>query len=186
MTSLRFSVAKLMAVVGIAALNLAVGRALWSYAPVLALGIMPELFVLQLGLVRWIRSRGGARAFWTGFIAVGTLAALSFAWSVLFSGSIGIGYDSATGKFHRVSTPGILGGDQMQALWGSYDALAERCLESLPLVSGVMDRSEFDLTSQLTLALVNLLPQMLAALAGGSLAVLIVKSRVRSSRLSVS
>jgi hypothetical protein len=174
MKSVRFSVAKLMVAIGIIALDLAAGRFLLDYDAVLLVGVLPAGLALQLGLFRLIRSRGRLRAFWAGFVIAGALAALSFAWGIIFAGSIGIRYDWTTGKIETVSTPGSLGGDRVQALWSAYGAFAERCLERLPYASDLVGRDWPDPASQLLVALVDFLPQLFMALAGGLLALWVV------------
>ena len=76
----RFSIWMLMAIVGVVALNLAVGRALWddeSDFSVLLACIGFNAIVTQLAVFFLIRSRNGARAFWIGFVASSVVAALS-------------------------------------------------------------------------------------------------------------
>ncbi len=76
----RFSIFTLMAIVGVVAVNLAVGRVLWDDESDLS-GLLPcvglNAIVTQLAVFFLIRSRNGARAFWIGFVAASLVAALS-------------------------------------------------------------------------------------------------------------
>src|SRR5947209_18664618 len=67
----RFSIGRLMIVVGLIALNLSAVRAFVSIEPWLLIGVAPAGLALQLAAFRLIRSRGRARAFWAGFLAAG-------------------------------------------------------------------------------------------------------------------
>ena len=153
----RFSVSSLMAVVGIVALNLTAARRLAAYDDLLMVGVMPTALVLQVALFRLIRTQGRRRAFWAGFLTAGLLAVLSFVWANRLSSSVGIAKDAVTGKTKIVVIPGSFGGDQMGAIWFGYFHVVARCLPHLPHY-------------QLVAAVVILMPQMLAALAGGLLA----------------
>jgi hypothetical protein len=166
----RISVGRLMAVVGIVALNLAAARGLAACDEMLAVGVMPIALVLQVALFRLIRTpEGRRRAFWIGFITAGFLMMLSFVWANRFSGSVGIAKDPVTGKSRRVVIPGSLGGDRIYAIWAGYvDAVVRR----LPYVP----------QSRLVAPVILLMPQMLAASAGGLLAWL-VKSGAELHRI---
>ena len=58
----RLSVVKLMAVVGVVAINLAAGRALLTYNPPLLVALALPALVLQVALLHLIRRRGRIRA----------------------------------------------------------------------------------------------------------------------------
>jgi hypothetical protein len=79
----RVSIGTLMIFVGVAAVDLALGRAIHAYHRGLLPGIALSGLVLQVGLFRMIRGKGMVRAFWAGYIAAG---ALTFS-SLLFPGS---------------------------------------------------------------------------------------------------
>ncbi len=156
----RVSVSRLMAVVGIVALNLATARRLAAYDVKLMMGVMPTALILQLALFRLIRTRGRWRAFWAGFLTAGFLAMLSFVWANRLSGTVGVATDAVTGKTVFVVVPGSFGGDQMHAIWTGYVDLVVRCLPYVP-------------QSPLAAAVVFLMPQMLAASACGLFAWLV-------------
>lgn len=166
----RFSIAKLMAVIVVIALDLALGRFVRDYNPWLAIGFLPACLALQLAAWRLIRTRGRSRAFWAGVIVAGGLAALSFAWGFVFSRSVGIGYNSTTGQIEGVSVPGRLGGDEVLALWSEYGEIAESCLKCVPYASDLVGRDWPDPGFQATVMVIVLVPQLTIALAGGLLA----------------
>src|SRR4051812_2062493 len=109
----RFTVGRLMRIVGLAALNLGAARGLAAYDDTLMLGVMPTAIMLQLALLRLIRTKGTRRAFWAGFLATGVLATLSFAGANRFSWSKVIELNPVTGSFDVVANPGSYGGDRM-------------------------------------------------------------------------
>jgi hypothetical protein len=149
-----------MAVVGIVALNLAASRGLAAYDGMLVVGVMPIALVLQFALFRLIRTQGRRRAFWAGFLTAGFLMMLSFVCANRLSGSVGVAKDPVTGKSRRVVVPGSFGGDQMYATWQGYVGLVVSCLPYAP-------------QNRLVAAAILLMPQVLAALAGGLLAWLV-------------
>jgi hypothetical protein len=85
----RTSIAALMTVVAVVALNGGVARLLigledgdyWLVASA------PIACTLQFGIVRLIRRRGLARAFWGGFVSAGSAALASLLWALAFEGS---------------------------------------------------------------------------------------------------
>jgi hypothetical protein len=84
---LRFTIAKLMVVVGIVAFNLAAVQ-FWSPSsePSLFTGRFLMSIALQVGLFGLIRSRRrGYRTFWRGFVICGLAAAITSVYIDLFS-----------------------------------------------------------------------------------------------------
>jgi hypothetical protein len=62
---IRLSIAKLMVVVGIIALNIAAVRTLFGYSMEMLAGAAVSGLMLQIGFLRLKRNQGGRRAFWT-------------------------------------------------------------------------------------------------------------------------
>ena len=107
----RLSMARLMTIVAIIALNIAALRALFFSRMELALGLMPFGIVLQVGILKAIRTHGRSRHFWTGFSILGTAAAASFIWASISEKSwLGIGWNSyafSANAFLRSYAPGL-------------------------------------------------------------------------------
>lgn len=74
----RLSIGKLLALIGIVALDLAIGRALAERDDLYLLGLGLSGPVIQLGLILAIFRRGSSRLFWIGFVSTASLAAGSF------------------------------------------------------------------------------------------------------------
>jgi hypothetical protein len=160
------SVRWLMVAIGVVALNLALGRFLYSYHSELPDQMMPGALLMQLGLVRVVRCRGRARVFWAGFIAFGVPAVHSRGWGLFFEGPVEWTRDPVAGcnvaEAHR-----YLGGEQTEALWGDYEQLALECLVRFHSFSGW----EWpEAANYVIVPTVWLLPQLLIALTGGLLA----------------
>ena len=85
----RFSIGRLMSVVGVVALNLWVGRILFSIEPWILAGAAPIGLTMEFAVYRLICSRGRARAFWAGFLATGLLTARSLVWGIYVPPRIG-------------------------------------------------------------------------------------------------
>jgi hypothetical protein len=173
MTHRRFSIGNLMVVVGIVALNLGIGRLIFSYQPEFLFAGAPAGLTLEFGVFSLIRSRGRRRAFWAGFVAALMLAIASLIWGLIFSGSVGIQVDPTTGERITVRTPGILAGDQIVVIWSYYGVLVERCLERLSLAGALVHRDWPDPVLQVLAGLAILLPTVVLALAGGGLALVL-------------
>ena len=132
MNSAQFSIAKLMVVVGVVALNLGAGRLILEFGPPLLLVIAPAGLAAQFFLFRLIRTRGRRRAFWAGLVAGGLpLTVCSFLWGFVFGGSTGIGVDPSTGQRIVVRTPGVAGSAQVRTIWAKYQQFAERTLNTI-------------------------------------------------------
>jgi hypothetical protein len=161
---LRFSIAKLMVVVGIVALNLAAVQ-FWSPSsePSLFTGRILMAIALQVGLFCLIRSRRtGYRTFWWGFLSFGLAAFLTCVF-------IDVGpLDS------------YLFDPMDQYLASTYDLLARVCLFIPdPYVRSSVKTAFLDpsnsFTSHFTFDFVSFLPQLFIALSGGVLTSLTVR-----------
>jgi hypothetical protein len=104
----RFSIGRLMIVVGLIALNLSAGWALLAIEPWLLIGVAPAGLELQWAAFRMIGSRGRARAFWAGFLAAGTLAAWSLVGAMLFLTSLNMAINRTTGQSMTLTTPDLV------------------------------------------------------------------------------
>jgi hypothetical protein len=142
----RLSIAKVMAVVAIIAIDMATLRTLHSYDEDLDQGVALTGFALQFGVLRSIRSRGRGRTFWIGFVASGSAAMMSFAWCVTFHEST------------------------MFLLWSEYTRHSNKCLNSLTRVWDFYNRTRMDTVRVITQAIVWSAPQLLIASFGALLA----------------
>jgi hypothetical protein len=145
----RASIAALMTVVGIVALNLSVLRALYATRRVdFLLGGAVMSVLWQVAVFRAFRTSGRSRLFWAGFAGGGTLAALSLIAAYYFPHSL------------------------MGILWWGYGDLVGGWLEGLVLrlapgfgFNGVV----MELTFVLLVTASEFIPIILAALLGGLL-----------------
>jgi hypothetical protein len=149
----RNSIASLMSVVGIVALNLAVGRAIFLAEPWRLAGVAPIGVIIQVGLYCLIRARGRPRrfAFWTGFEA-GTVLGL---WSFLCA---------------RVPE------SRVGAVWDDYGEFIDGLLRlhyGLP----VLNRGPLDPVLLTMIAVFAFLPQFLMGVVGGLLGLSLAWSR---------
>jgi hypothetical protein len=144
----RTSIAALMTVVAVVALNIGIARALFATLPSLIAGVAPIAALLQIGVYLLIRRRGRARAFWSGFVACGTAALATLLWAFAFRGS------------------------SMSALWSFY-------AEETAIRIIVRDYPQLlrGLAWLPTAAAIFLVPQLLAAMFGGLLALGIARWR---------
>jgi hypothetical protein len=149
----RHSIARLMWLVGIVALNLAIGREIFLSEPWRLAGIGPIAVVIQLGLVCLIRARGRPRryAFWTGFEAGSILGFWSFLYAQVPDSRVG-------------------------ALWEEYRVFIDL---QLRVVFGLaVFNRRYDNPVLLTvIAIFAFLPQLLMGIAGGLLVLSVVWSR---------
>lgn len=164
MRTIRFSIKGLMSLVGVIALNFALLLPLVSLGPPAVIGVGAPWIILQVAFFRFIRSRGRARTFWAGFLALGLVATALFYWATTHARNVGIGRD-ATGKFVRTVFPGSPLWDALAA----YTAFVGERLQLRTLFSDFQGPYG-ELIGVLTTALVWFLPQFLFALAGGMLA----------------
>ena len=167
----RFSIGRLMGVVGIVALNLWAGRILFSIEPWILAGAAPIGLILEFAVYRLIRSRGLARAFWAGFLATGFLAAGSLFWGLTFHESLNMGINVITGERMTISNPGFASSCRAWNVWAEYLKFVADRLERLPLTRGISTRD--GAPQFIAGTVIVFLPQLLIALAGGLLAFLL-------------
>jgi hypothetical protein len=139
----RISIAKVMALVAIIAVNIAAVRALHAYNEEWAEGVVLTGLAVQYATLRAIRGRGSARAFWLGFIAAGAVMMMSF---------IGGDPDGVSMLFR---------------LWTGYGKYANRWLNRLTHVWDYYNRTRSEPVLVLTLAVVWSGPQLVIAVFGG-------------------
>jgi hypothetical protein len=167
----RFTIITLMCLVGMVAVSLAVGRALYASDPWLPAGVCLAGLAIELGLFRIVRTRGKSRAFWAGFVICGLLAVGSFAWGVVVKSSISPSLNVSTGEITTLPITVLQRvGLSSWSVWRSYLLLAVLCLNRLPFGSALMSPDFKDPIVLATAALMAGLPQLLIALAGGLLA----------------
>ncbi len=144
MNQRRTTIASLMKLVAIVALNLCIGQMIFWYEPWRLAGIGPIAVAIQVGLFFLLRSRGRPRpyAFWVGFEMGGLLGLSSFLYLRV--------PDSVVG-----------------AIWDDYAEFIDDLL-SVHLGLSVLNRGPFDPTLLIAVAVFASLPQMLMAIAGGS------------------
>lgn len=163
----RLSIAEIMTVVGIVALNLAAARAFSDDYHELLCEVAPMAVTLQVGILSLIRSRGRVRAFETGYVAFGSLAMASFIGAVFFCPSDSVTIDPKTGQAVVRTSPGA----PIWVLWSRYGRFVFKTLENLPnsdfIVGDGGDSHGDDGVPLGTKALILSLPQMVFAVAGG-------------------
>jgi hypothetical protein len=120
----RLSIGNLMVIVVAAAINLAIGRFLGAYIPIMLTAVALTALVFQAASVALVRCRGRTRAFWAGFLAFGLMAMLTVIWAIVFAPKMGIALDPATGETIDVKIPGSL----KWYLWASYIKFVEMFL----------------------------------------------------------
>ncbi len=141
----RITLARLMAVVAVVAVDLAAFIvACRNDAGELALGLAPTGLACQIGLLCAVLSGGRSRAFWTGFVVFGCAMMATFAWASFFR-------ESAVNE-----------------AWATYAEFAQGVIWSIPFSPwGPYDGGDvFDAT-------IFSLPQLAAACAGGIFASLV-------------
>jgi hypothetical protein len=143
------TLARLMAVVGVVAVNTAAARALYFRDEELALGLALMGLASQFALLRAIRRRGLARAFWSGFVTTGLAAMAMFAWGISFQDSVLFGW--------------LL----------SYTRYADGVLALIPSAPRLYGGGGNDLAIEVAAAFVWFIPQLLAAMVGGLSAALV-------------
>ena len=165
-----FSIAKLMVVVVAVAINLAIVRLLAAYSPVLPVAVAWTGLALQAGGLAVILGRGRARAFSVGFITFGAIALATVIWAMVFATNTGIAYDPSTGKTTTITIPG----SPLWTLWSNYFEFVGSFLVEKLQVN--IDPEGF------LAAVIWALPQLLIALAGGAIALLLVGRRHTRTR----
>jgi hypothetical protein len=152
----------LMVVVVVAAIDLAVARAIVYDRPDVVNSVVLSALVLQLALYRLIRRRGLHRAFWAGFLGAGLAATSSFALAIAWPRMSATVRDQATGSTITITSSGA----PLARIWYPYLGLAEECLGRLPdrLVE-LLENGGFP--SAVADALIAFAPQLLVSLTGG-------------------
>ncbi len=140
----RLSIAKLMGLVVVVAVDLVAWRALFPYIEHLGFVLALSGIALQVGLLGLIQGRGRNRMFWAGFLASGTLALMTYVWE-----------ESVPNNRTMIGSP-----------WLTYMVAVDRYLPALSLRSSPRGWSA---TQVATNTVVLFLPQLLIALAGGLL-----------------
>ena len=153
----RITLARLMVVVGLIAVEIAVARSLYLLNVELALGLALMGLASQFGLLRAIRDRGSARAFWSGFVVTSLAAMGAFAWGACFEDS---------GLFR---------------LWDVYTGLADEVLAAIPHAPSFYDGGGNDLAIGVAAAVAWFLPQFLASIIGGVSVALVARMKARQS-----
>lgn len=131
----RFTITRMIILIGVLAVNLAAGRTLYSERPDLLLGIAFSGVAIQFGLFLAIRGRGRKRAFWLGFVLSDAVALASFIGGELHPYFPKLGPDAPM-------VPGMSGGCPMYGIWHAYIDLVTERLPSLEIGREIDD---FDL-----------------------------------------
>jgi hypothetical protein len=171
MNSTRLTIVTLMCAIGMVAVSLAVGRALYASDPWLLPGVCLTGLAIEVGLIRIVRMRGRSRAFWLGFVVCGLLAAGSFAWGMIVRNSVDARVNAATGEltlFPKTIFEQV--GSISYTIWRRYLGVAVMCLSRLPFARTFMGPNYDDPVVFATAALMAGLPQLILAVAGGLLA----------------
>jgi hypothetical protein len=163
----RVSIARMMVLVGVVAVDIAATRSLFAYNSEMLIGVALGVIALQIGLFRLIRGQGRARVFWSGFIAAGLMAMMTFVWAMMFPEILGL---TSTGALVR--TPG----STLYTVWHGYSSfVAEHVIMPLlydPRINPGIDGDS--ILGGLFIAgirsVVWFLPQLLMAVVGGLLA----------------
>ncbi len=159
-------VLKVFAIVGILVLNVAAWLAAWNALPArppwLPFGITPSGLMLQLGLFGLIRNFGRprARAFWIGFLVVGSLVFGSYLWAMIIAHSTTARQLTywPNGPWYVRPIPEA----PMWTLWIDYTALASYLLGRPPYGTYIVVWTDNPIDS-LVYALIVLLPHWLCA-----------------------
>src|SRR3954469_22053238 len=88
---MKASIASLMGVIAVVALESASMRAILTGSMFQRIAATPITIAIQVAVYAAIRRRDAARWFWCGFAASGSLAMLSLAWYPRHRGSLGHG-----------------------------------------------------------------------------------------------
>jgi hypothetical protein len=158
----RLTLARLMAVVGVIAVDLAAARALYLRDVELALGLALMGLASQFAFLRAIRRRGRARAFWLGFATTGYAAMALFTWGSCFQDSVVFGW------------------------WLSYTLYADGVLALIPSAPRFYGGGGNGVAIEIAAAFVWFIPQLLTAMVGGLSAALVTwigRKRVEDRRL---
>ena len=166
----RLSIRVLMAVIGVVALNLAVGRALWNAASELS-DLLPcvglNAVVTQLAVLFLLRSRNGARAFWIGFVASSAIAAGSCSCAFFNLESVNSESLNSTSWYEYISL--------VQELTGIVIFQSGFTIHTgAPIPRGPFD-AFFDFLEAAKIASVFYAPQFVFAVSGGAVTVVLAR-----------
>ena len=161
-----------MVIVGVAAVDLALGGDLIAYRGLfLVVGIAPGTVAVEVGLLMLVTCRGRARAFWAGFVMAGALAATSYLWSMIYGRPVYFAVRNGR-LIGRWWGGGQLGSpwNGLANLWHSYALIAAKCVELLPFEHQMKIRWwDSEPKVMVVSALLLFLPQLLMAVMGGLL-----------------
>jgi hypothetical protein len=167
LTRPRISIAGMMGLVAVVALEVLGGRILFGWDPYILAAVGPSALLLQVCLFRVVRDRWMKRAFWVGCALGLAVAAGLCLWGMAGGLRHRPQFDPVLGKNVAVS----VAGDPMWPEWPDYRAAAYRFIISFPNGSDLMNR--FDLISMAVYGLVMLLPQLGVAVVCGLLALIV-------------
>lgn len=158
MSTGRLSIARLMLVIAIIAINIAAARAILPDHIEILVGVALMWLGLQIALVRMFDQRGERQAFWAGFLVFGFLAISSYVWAMMFPSTLLV-----TPGGPVIETPG----SPVYPIWNGYLGLLISFLE------GMVGRGA-DKVAVLALGLILMivwiaLPQGVTAISGGFL-----------------
>ena len=160
-----FSIARLMRLVTVIAINVGAGRILYDYDGYLLAAIALQCRGAPVCAASIeTRSARASRIFWAGFTA-GLVLAAGLCLSGVYRGTAKVSrYDPVIGRKVTSYHPG----SPLWPAWPSYRGYAYRAIMHLPDGPGILNR--YDATSISVLAIVFFLPELLVAMAGGVLA----------------
>jgi hypothetical protein len=172
----RMTTRRWMIVVVVAALNLAAAHLLLAYHPFILLGVTFNGLVLQVASYRLTRNRGLKQAFCVGFIAVGLLSGGHFIWMMMsiFEGHHQPACSTMSEGIRpafQVPIPPYLS-NQFSEMCAIFLGWPYERLFHLPYCNDLLQRQ--DAVRWIVFTLLAFLPQVVVALEGGLLALLMV------------
>ena len=154
MSLFHLSTKWMLAFAAVVAVNLTIGRALWSYHRAVLLGVVLTGPLLQVGLIRLYRDRN---PFWGGMVVSSVVAMFS-----LFLASL----------------------NPFSAVWLFWHGFVDKALAGLrylPFAGNMLDDHRFRILDvsarELTLCAILTMPQLVIALVGGIVGVRVTGSR---------
>jgi hypothetical protein len=172
----RITIAKVMAVVAIVALNVTVARALWDHNPESLIGVAISGLAVEAACLSLVARSRRHRAFWLGFCLLGALAAGSFVSGQSLPPEL-IAVREVGGQVRYLNVSAI------SSVWMTYGAFVSVQLESVFVKLGLStDLSPVAVVS--IRAVVWSFPQLFLAMVGGACGWLISKISRNSSRIS--
>jgi hypothetical protein len=143
------TLARLMTIVVVVAVNFATARALYIRDVELAAGLTLRAVASQFAVLQALRHRGRARSFWLGYLTIGLATMGTFSWGICVPDS------------------------RIFRLWLSYTEHADGVLSMIPSAPRFFGGGGVDLARVVMASIVWFLPQLLAAIMGGLLAILL-------------